>query len=233
MIASRPPPLEYARTVVGRAGGPPGTRALLAIIRLAALPVVLVGERLVERAPDRAQFFLPIFGLAAAYAAATAWRAWRRPNDAVPAWQLIFDVLLLSALAYTSGGPFSQAISDFFGALAPYMPPPPPGALPPPLWGSEAHVRELFGDRVESLEMTRGHYVERADSPRDYREFFKQTFGPLVGTYASLAEESKRAAALDQDLLEFATRANSGAPEGPAPSPTPRVESRPLEGVGV
>jgi ubiquinone/menaquinone biosynthesis C-methylase UbiE len=107
-------------------------------------------------------------------------------------------------------------ISDFFGALAPYMPPPPAEALPPALWGSEEHVRELFGDRVESLEMTRRHYVERADSPRDYRELFKQTFGPVVAIYASLAEEPERAAALDRDFLEFATRANSGPPHGPA-----------------
>jgi 2-polyprenyl-6-hydroxyphenyl methylase/3-demethylubiquinone-9 3-methyltransferase len=47
-------------------------------------------------------------------------------------------------------------ISEFFDALAPYAPPPPPGALPPPLWGSEEHVRELFGDRLDSLQMTRG-----------------------------------------------------------------------------
>jgi ubiquinone/menaquinone biosynthesis C-methylase UbiE len=107
-------------------------------------------------------------------------------------------------------------ISDFFGALGPYMPPPPPGALPPPLWGSEEHVRELFGDRVESLEMIRRHYVERAASPRDYRELFKQTFGPVVGIYGSLADESERAEALDRDFLEFATRANSGPSEGPA-----------------
>jgi ubiquinone/menaquinone biosynthesis C-methylase UbiE len=107
-------------------------------------------------------------------------------------------------------------ISDFFGALAPYMPPPPAEALPPPLWGSEEHVRELFRDRVGSLQMTRRRYVERADSPRDYRELFKQTFGPVVGIYAGLAEEPERAAALDRDFLEFATRANSGAPEGPA-----------------
>ena len=106
-------------------------------------------------------------------------------------------------------------ISDFFGALAPYMPPPPPDALPPALWGSEEHVRELFGDGW-SLEMTRRHYVERADSPRDYRELFKQTFGPVVGLYASLAEEPERAAALDRDFLEFATRANSGPSGGPA-----------------
>jgi 2-polyprenyl-6-hydroxyphenyl methylase/3-demethylubiquinone-9 3-methyltransferase len=107
-------------------------------------------------------------------------------------------------------------VTDLFGALAPYAPPPPPGALPPALWGSEEHVRELFGDRLDSLEMTRGEYVERADSPRDYCELFKQTFGPVVAIYRSLADQPDRLAALDRDFLEFATRANRGAPEGPA-----------------
>jgi ubiquinone/menaquinone biosynthesis C-methylase UbiE len=107
-------------------------------------------------------------------------------------------------------------ISDFFAALAPYTPPPSPEALPPPLWGSEEHVRELFGDRIESLKMTRRHYVERADGPRDYRELFKETFGPIAAIYASLAEDPERAEALDRDFLEFATQSNSGPPEGPA-----------------
>jgi ubiquinone/menaquinone biosynthesis C-methylase UbiE len=107
-------------------------------------------------------------------------------------------------------------ISDFFGALAPYGPPPPPGALPPPLWGSEEHARELFGDRLDSLEMTRSAYVERADSPRAYCELFKQTFGPVIAIYESLANEPDRLAALDRDFLDFATRANRAAPGGPA-----------------
>ena len=107
-------------------------------------------------------------------------------------------------------------ISDFFSALAPYMPPPPPDALPSALWGSEEHVRDLFGDRAEALEMTRREYVEGADSPREYRELFKQTFGPVVAIYASLAKEADRAAALDRDFLDFAARTNSGPPEGPA-----------------
>jgi ubiquinone/menaquinone biosynthesis C-methylase UbiE len=110
-------------------------------------------------------------------------------------------------------------ISDFFGALAPYMPAPPEGAQPPPLWGDEEHVRELFGDRVESLQMTRGSYVERADSPEDYRELFKRTFGPVVATYQRLADDPERTAGLDRDVLEFATRANSGPPDGPAEYP--------------
>lgn len=106
-------------------------------------------------------------------------------------------------------------ISDFFGALAPYMPPP-EAALPPPLWGSPEHVRELFGGRVESLELTRDAYVERSATPGDYRELFKRTFGPVVATYASLANDPEMTAALDRDFLQFAKRANSGPPDGPA-----------------
>ena len=63
--------------------------------------------------------------------------------------------------------------ADFFGLFMPYMPPSPPSALPPVLWGSEEHVRELFGDRVEHLELTRGEYVERAATPRDYCDFLQ------------------------------------------------------------
>lgn len=106
--------------------------------------------------------------------------------------------------------------ADFFGVFAPYMPPPPPGALPPVMWGNEEHVRELFGDRVESLEMTRTEYVERAASPRAYCELFKQTFGPAVAVCASLAAQPERATAFDRDFLEFATRSNRGARDGPA-----------------
>jgi ubiquinone/menaquinone biosynthesis C-methylase UbiE len=105
---------------------------------------------------------------------------------------------------------------DFFDVLGPYAPPPPPGALPPLMWGSEEHVRELFRDRVESLEMNRKEYVERAASPRDYCDLFKETFGPAVAIYASLADQPDRLAALDRDFLEFATRSNRGAPDGPA-----------------
>jgi ubiquinone/menaquinone biosynthesis C-methylase UbiE len=109
--------------------------------------------------------------------------------------------------------------AEFFGVLTPYMPAPPPGALPPVLWGSEEHVRELFGDRVESLELNRRQYVERASSPGEYVELFRATFGPVVAIYASLADQPERAAALDREFLDFATRANRGAPEGPAEYP--------------
>jgi ubiquinone/menaquinone biosynthesis C-methylase UbiE len=106
--------------------------------------------------------------------------------------------------------------ADFFGTLAPYMPPPPNGALPPLTWGSEDHVRELFGDRVASLHMERETYVERAASPGAYVELFEQSFGPIVTIRASLADAPAGVSALHRDLLAFATRANAGRPDGPA-----------------
>jgi ubiquinone/menaquinone biosynthesis C-methylase UbiE len=106
--------------------------------------------------------------------------------------------------------------ADFFGLFVPYMPPLPPSALPPVLWGSEEHVRELFGDRVTHVELTRSEYVERAATPRDYCEFFKETFGPVVAVYAALEAEPERAATLDREFLELATRFNRGVPGGPA-----------------
>jgi ubiquinone/menaquinone biosynthesis C-methylase UbiE len=109
--------------------------------------------------------------------------------------------------------------AEFFEVFAPYAPPPPPGALPPVLWGSEEHVRELFGDWLASLELTRRHYVERAASPRDYCEFFKTTFGPVIAVFASLADHPDRSADVDRAFLEFATRSNRGAPGGPAEYP--------------
>jgi SAM-dependent methyltransferase len=113
---------------------------------------------------------------------------------------------------------FTPAIDDFFAVFAPYGTPPPAGPTPG-LWGSEEHVRELFADRVDSLELTHGSYVERAGAPRDYCEFFRRTFGPVVAVYAGLADEPERAAALDREFLDYATRANRGAPGSPAEYP--------------
>ena len=78
-------------------------------------------------------------------------------------------------------------------------------------------MRELFGDRLAALELTRAHYVERSpDGAAAYRDFFKETFGPAVAVYARLADQPERAVRLDRDFLEFATRSNRGAPDGPA-----------------
>jgi 2-polyprenyl-6-hydroxyphenyl methylase/3-demethylubiquinone-9 3-methyltransferase len=98
--------------------------------------------------------------------------------------------------------------ADFFAVFGPYMPPPREGDSPPMLWGREEHVRRLFGGRVSSLELTRLSYVERAATPRAYCEFCKETFGPVVAIYESLAEDPARVAALDEAFLRFAEQSN-------------------------
>jgi ubiquinone/menaquinone biosynthesis C-methylase UbiE len=105
--------------------------------------------------------------------------------------------------------------AEFFGLFERYAPSR-PGSLPPTAWGSETHVRELFGDRVEELGLTRKEYVEGAASPREYVDLFTRTFGPTIAVRAALADEPERVATFDRDLLEFATRSSSGPEGGPA-----------------
>jgi SAM-dependent methyltransferase len=107
-------------------------------------------------------------------------------------------------------------VGNLFGTMKPYAPPPPPGSKPPVLWGSEDHVRELFGDRVAALDMTRRSFVEDGlfADPVGLRDYFKAYYGPTIAVYKSLADEPERAAALDRDFAELAARWNRGAPDG-------------------
>jgi SAM-dependent methyltransferase len=63
---------------------------------------------------------------------------------------------------------------EIFGVVAPYMPPPPPDAPSPLLWGTEEHLRQLFGDRVEALQGEREDVHREGAEPAGVR-------GPLQG----------------------------------------------------
>jgi ubiquinone/menaquinone biosynthesis C-methylase UbiE len=95
---------------------------------------------------------------------------------------------------------------DFFRLLAPYMPPPDPGATSPLLWGTEDHVRRLFGDSVQRLAMTRQTYDEQASSAQEYLELFRASFGPMVAIYAGL--DAMGTQRLDRAFLDFVSRWN-------------------------
>jgi len=106
-------------------------------------------------------------------------------------------------------------LADFLGVFAPYTPPPPPWASSPLLWGDPDHIRQLFGDRVSTLEITPATYTERVPGgPRGYCQYYKETFGPAAAIYAALTPQ--QAAALDRDFLSFATQNNTGPAGGPA-----------------
>jgi SAM-dependent methyltransferase len=98
-------------------------------------------------------------------------------------------------------------IGQMFATMKPYAPPPPAGVQPPPLWGSEDHVRELLGDGVSDLTMTRRTLrVDGFASPTEFREYFKDRYGPTIAVYRANAEDPEKTAALDRDLAALAER---------------------------
>jgi hypothetical protein len=85
--------------------------------------------------------------------------------------------------------------------MGPFAPPPPPGAQPPPLWGGEAHVRELLGDRVELDRVERDVLeVTAFERAHDYAEHFKAYYGPTIAAQnnaRNTGREAEFVAALD------------------------------------
>jgi SAM-dependent methyltransferase len=115
----------------------------------------------------------------------------------------------LGLLSWTPEG----TIGALFRTMGPFAPAPPPGASPPPLWGSEEHVRELLGDRVEL------HTVERQTlevtafaHPRDFGEHFKARYGPTIAARKN-AVNTGREAEFDAALDRFCDDWNRGTPE--------------------
>ena len=113
----------------------------------------------------------------------------------------------IGLLSWTPSG----FIGQMFATMRPYAAPPPPGAEPPPLWGSEDHVRELLGDRAEQVRTeTRTLRVTHYTSPEAFRDYFKTNYGPTISAYRFIADDSDRVAALDHDLAELGQRFDIG-----------------------
>ena len=101
-------------------------------------------------------------------------------------------------------------IGNLFKTMKPYAPPPPPGASPAPLWGSEDHVRELFGDRVDLTMRRQTVVLDHCTQPADFREYWKRNYGPTIAAYKFNADKPEQVDALDRDFLEFLTGSNRG-----------------------
>lgn len=101
----------------------------------------------------------------------------------------------------------SGFIGEMFSTMRPYAPPPPPGAQPPPLWGDEAHVRQLLGDRVRDLRAEKRLLrVDRFAAGAEFRDFFKAVYGPTIATYKFLDDDAARVAELDEALAALGDR---------------------------
>ena len=96
-------------------------------------------------------------------------------------------------------------VGELQSISAKYMPPP-PHLKPPRLWGTEERLRELFGDRIRSLELARRSLVMRFRSIGHWLEFSRSYLGPVRQTIQSLDAAGRESIA--REVTEAARRFN-------------------------
>ena len=101
-------------------------------------------------------------------------------------------------------------IGQVFRTIGKYLPPP-PGVRSPALWGTEARLRELFGDGITELQITRRQFVFRYRSAAHWLEVFRTYYGPVLKAFAAL--DAAGQANLAHDLIALLERGNTGGPD--------------------
>ncbi len=117
----------------------------------------------------------------------------------------------IGVLSWTPDG----TIGRLFAAMRDFMPPPPEDASPPPLWGDEEHVRELFDGALEGVTAQRRTLpVSLFADAVAFRDYFHQNYGPSLSTYRLHAAEPDRVRALDSAVAAVAEQANTATDGG-------------------
>lgn len=94
-------------------------------------------------------------------------------------------------------------IGELFRTIGAHVPPP-AGVPAPMLWGTESHLRKLFGDEVVELEVTEKTFTFRFTSAEEFVTFFRRWYGPTVKAFAAVEGEAREA--LERDLIALAER---------------------------
>jgi hypothetical protein len=81
---------------------------------------------------------------------------------------------------------------------------------PPSLWGTEAHLRTLFGDAAAAIEATPRVFNFRYRSAAHFIEVFRTWYGPVHKAFA--AQTPEQAEALARDLAELLNAENRAGP---------------------
>src|SRR5437016_4980742 len=98
-------------------------------------------------------------------------------------------------IAFSSWPP-EMFVGRMFALAARYLPPPPPGAQPPALWGDPNIVRERLGAAVTDLAFERDVLVLPALSPRHVLALWEATVAPLARAVSLLQNEPAKLAEL-------------------------------------
>jgi len=91
-----------------------------------------------------------------------------------------------------------------FALFARYLPPP-EGVRPPPLWGTEQRLAELFGGKTSSMRLDKRSALFRFHDNQHWIDVFSQWFGPIIRVREALddAQEARFLGELDDILGRF------------------------------
>ena len=101
-------------------------------------------------------------------------------------------------------------LGDLFRLVARHVAPI-PGVRSPLLWGTDAHIQELFGGAA-SIRHTRRNFAFRYRSPEHWVEIFRTFYGPVHKAFAALTADGQ--AALEGELIALLRKADRGGAAG-------------------
>jgi ubiquinone/menaquinone biosynthesis C-methylase UbiE len=88
-------------------------------------------------------------------------------------------------------------LAGLFMAVFKHTGGPPPGTMPPVLWGTEERVRELLGDGVSEIGFQRRPSRQTFFSANHYIDFFRRYFGPIKAAFEKVGPEGEEALSAD------------------------------------
>jgi SAM-dependent methyltransferase len=143
------------------------------------------------------------------------------PNHAKAASELLRVTRSGGTIALASWTP-DGFIGELFRTVAGHVPPP-AGVPSPMLWGTEEHLRELFGEGISSLEVEERTFTFRFRSAEEFVSFFREWYGPTLKAFAALDGEAQQA--LHRDLIELVRRFDRLGGAGAVAIPSTYIEA--------
>ena len=96
-------------------------------------------------------------------------------------------------------------VGGIFKTIGKYVTPA-AGVKSPALWGTEARLRELFGERIDSISIERRDFMFRYHSAAHWLEVFRTFYGPMHKAFGAL--DAAKQDALGADLIALAESFN-------------------------
>ncbi len=96
--------------------------------------------------------------------------------------------------------PPDELVGRMFAFVGRYMPPPPPGLAPPPMWGDRRVIAERLASGFGEPTFADGMMEVSALSPSHCRLFLEQSVGPIMKIISMAGSDQERLAKIRSEL---------------------------------